>query len=229
MRGLNAPPRSIFAPAFATPSAACMICFSDSTEHGPAMTMNSSPPISSPFTRTCVRPARNSLLTNLYGAEMRTTFSTCGMASTRFQARGHIAHSDDSDHDALLSLDGMHFVAEIFDLVANFIDFLRVACSFMEMIMAVLFLVSCFCPFSVRFPRDEMFSAPKQKTHSVASGLEFLLCCCDYKFAPRLLFRWHPKSKPIRVGASVHEGSVLRRADSRKLFFGCSAQKRRRG
>ena len=23
-----------------------------------------------------------------------------------------------------------------------------------------------------------------------------------YKFAPRLLFRWHPKSKPIRVGAN---------------------------
>ena len=78
---MNAPPRNIFAPAFATPSAACMICFSDSTEHGPAITTNSPPPISVPFTFILVFPARNSLLTNLYGAEIRTTLSTCGMAS----------------------------------------------------------------------------------------------------------------------------------------------------
>src|ERR1700761_3610723 len=60
-----------------------MICFSDSTEHGPAMTTNSSPPISTPLLSAMrVRPDLNCLLTNLYGAEMRTTFSTCGMAST---------------------------------------------------------------------------------------------------------------------------------------------------
>ncbi len=59
-----------------------MICASDSTEHGPAITTNSSPPMTVPFTRTRVFPARNCLLTNLYGAEMRTTFSTCGMDST---------------------------------------------------------------------------------------------------------------------------------------------------
>jgi hypothetical protein len=59
-----------------------MICFSDSTEHGPAITTNSLPPISVPFTLIRVFPGRNSLLTNLYGAEIRTTFSTCGMAST---------------------------------------------------------------------------------------------------------------------------------------------------
>ena len=58
-----------------------MICFSDSTEHGPAITTNSPPPISVPFTFILVFPARNSLLTNLYGAEIRTTLSTCGMAS----------------------------------------------------------------------------------------------------------------------------------------------------
>ena len=58
-----------------------MICFSDSTEHGPAITTNSPPPISVPFTLICVFSLRNSLLTNLYGAEIRTTLSTCGMAS----------------------------------------------------------------------------------------------------------------------------------------------------
>ena len=67
----------------ATASAASMICFSLSTEHGPAMTMNSSPPISTPLLSAMrVRPDLNCLLTNLYGAEMRTTFSTCGMDST---------------------------------------------------------------------------------------------------------------------------------------------------
>ena len=43
-----------------------MICFSDSTEHGPAITMNSSPPISTPLTRILLRAGWNSLLTNLY-------------------------------------------------------------------------------------------------------------------------------------------------------------------
>ncbi len=59
-----------------------MICFSDSTEHGPAITINSPPPISMPFMRIRDRPALNCLLTNLYGAEIRTTFSTCGIDST---------------------------------------------------------------------------------------------------------------------------------------------------
>ena len=82
VRGLNAPPRSNFAPALATASAERIICSSLSTEHGPAITTNSSPPISVPFTRMRVFPLRNSLLTNLYGAVMRITFSTCGSDST---------------------------------------------------------------------------------------------------------------------------------------------------
>jgi hypothetical protein len=38
VRGLNAPPRIIRAPACATASAASAICASVSTEHGPAIT-----------------------------------------------------------------------------------------------------------------------------------------------------------------------------------------------
>ncbi len=58
-----------------------MICSSLSTEQGPAITMNSSPPISRPFTLMSERPGLNSLLTNLYGAEMRMARSTPGVAS----------------------------------------------------------------------------------------------------------------------------------------------------
>src|SRR5580658_8740782 len=70
------------APAAATASAVSMICFSLSTEHGPAQTMNSSPPISTPFTRIAECSFLNSRLTNLYGAEMRTARSTPGVASS---------------------------------------------------------------------------------------------------------------------------------------------------
>ena len=46
------------------------------------MTTNSSPPMVAPATVISVFSGRNSLLTNLYGAEMRTAFSTWGMASS---------------------------------------------------------------------------------------------------------------------------------------------------
>ena len=70
------------APAAATPSAVSMICRSLSTEQGPAITMNSPPPISTPFTRMAERSFLNSRLTNLYGAEMRMALSTPGVASS---------------------------------------------------------------------------------------------------------------------------------------------------
>ena len=53
------------APAAATPSAVSMICFSVSTEQGPAITTNSSRPISTPLMRIAVCSFLNSLLTNL--------------------------------------------------------------------------------------------------------------------------------------------------------------------
>ena len=45
LRGLNAPPRSTFAPARFTAAAVACTCCSFSAEHGPAMTMTSSPPM----------------------------------------------------------------------------------------------------------------------------------------------------------------------------------------
>jgi hypothetical protein len=53
------------APAAATPSAVSMICRSLSTEQGPAITTNLSPPTSTPFTRMTDRSFLNSRLTNL--------------------------------------------------------------------------------------------------------------------------------------------------------------------
>src|SRR5262249_61625442 len=52
------------------------------TAPGPATPQTCSPPISVPFTRILVFSFRNSLLTNLYGAVIRVTASTCGIAST---------------------------------------------------------------------------------------------------------------------------------------------------
>ena len=45
LRGLKAPPRSTFAPARLTAAAAASTCSSLSAEHGPAITMTSSPPM----------------------------------------------------------------------------------------------------------------------------------------------------------------------------------------
>ncbi len=117
-------PAAVSRPPAATPSAACMICFSDSTEHGPAITMNSSPPISQPSTRMRVRSVRYSLLTNLYGAEMRTAFSTCGMASTDSRQAVVSPSADGADHDALLALDGVDLVAEVPNALAHLLDLL---------------------------------------------------------------------------------------------------------
>ena len=59
-----------------------MICFSLSTEHGPAITMSSAPPTSTASILMTLGSLRNSRLTNLYGAEMRTAVSTPGVASS---------------------------------------------------------------------------------------------------------------------------------------------------
>jgi len=53
VRGLKAPPRSICAPAFFTAIAVSMVCFSVSTEQGPAMITRSSPTFT-PFTSIIV-------------------------------------------------------------------------------------------------------------------------------------------------------------------------------
>src|ERR1700719_1653988 len=203
-----------------------MICFSDSTEHGPAITINSPPPISRPFTRICVRPARNSLLTNLYGAEMRTTFSTCGMAST--DSKHAVTSPTPTTPITTRSSPSMEctLYPKYSTCFRTSSISCRVACSFIEMIMAVLaknvssfrrsLLARLFYAAKKFGEKTRSLFCGKQKTHSVASGSEFFLYRCDYKFAPRLLFRWHPKSKPIRVGVANHGGNSLDRGGGGK-------------
>ena len=76
LRGLNAPPRSTLAPARLTAAAVVSTCSSDSAEHGPAMTITSSPPIrTSPIVMT-VFSGLNVRLASLYGSLMRSTSCT---------------------------------------------------------------------------------------------------------------------------------------------------------
>jgi hypothetical protein len=58
LRGLKAPPRSTLAPARFTAAAEAWHCSSVSAEHGPAMTMTSSPPIRTSSTWTIVSSGR---------------------------------------------------------------------------------------------------------------------------------------------------------------------------
>ena len=73
LRGLNAPPRKIFAPARRTAAAVVRTCVSFSAEQGPAMTITSSPPIRMSPTVTTVSSDLKVRLASLYGEEMRTT------------------------------------------------------------------------------------------------------------------------------------------------------------
>src|SRR5258705_47762 len=73
LRGLNAPPRRIFAPARLTAAALACTCSSVSAEHGPAMTITSSPPIRTSPTLTTVSSGLNVRLARLYGSVMRST------------------------------------------------------------------------------------------------------------------------------------------------------------
>src|ERR1700722_6332864 len=55
-----------------------MVCSGVSTAHGPAITVSVSGPIGTPATRMTERSRRCSLLTSLYGTEIRTTSATPG-------------------------------------------------------------------------------------------------------------------------------------------------------
>ena len=68
LRGLNAPPRRILAPARLTAAAVVSTCSSDSAEHGPAMTITSSPPIRTSPTTTTVFSGLKVRLASLYGS-----------------------------------------------------------------------------------------------------------------------------------------------------------------
>src|SRR6478752_3094331 len=81
LRGLNAPPRSTFAPARRTAVAAAITCCSLSSEQGPAMTTTSSPPMRTSPTTTTVGSDLNVRLASLYGEEIRTTSWTPSIIS----------------------------------------------------------------------------------------------------------------------------------------------------
>jgi hypothetical protein len=81
VRGLNAPPRSMVAPAFFTACAVLTICSRVSTEHGPAMTWIVFPPTVRLPTCSWLSSGFTSRLTSLNGCEMATASTTPG--STR--------------------------------------------------------------------------------------------------------------------------------------------------
>src|SRR5262252_977100 len=81
LRGLKAPPRNTFAPARRTAAAAACTCGSLSAEHGPAMTITSSPPIRMSPTETIVPSGLKVLLASLYGSEIRSTSCTPSSSS----------------------------------------------------------------------------------------------------------------------------------------------------
>src|SRR5438067_4535742 len=73
LRGLNAPPRNTFAPARRTAAAAARTCGSLSAEHGPAITITSSPPMRTSPTVITVGSGLNVRLASLYGEVIRST------------------------------------------------------------------------------------------------------------------------------------------------------------
>src|SRR4051812_3025177 len=81
-RGLNAPPRRNLPPARFTAAAVALTCSSVSAEHGPAMTITSSPPIRTSPTSKTVLSRLNVRLASLYGSEIRTTSFTPSRTSS---------------------------------------------------------------------------------------------------------------------------------------------------
>src|SRR3954471_7549466 len=81
LRGLNAPPRKILAPARLTAAAAARTCGSLSAEQGPAMTITSSPPIRTSPTLTIVGSDLKVRLASLYGSVIRRTSCTPSSSS----------------------------------------------------------------------------------------------------------------------------------------------------
>src|SRR3984885_15353441 len=149
-----------------------MICFSDSTEQGPAITMNSSPPISTPLLSAMrVRPGLNCLLTNLYGAEIRTTFSTCGIDSTDSRQ----AVTSPTPTTPITTRSSPSIECTLYPKCATWARTSsissRVAFDIIEKI--------------ITRPLTPIFCPQKQTTHSTCELVESLVCHSNYKFAPR--------------------------------------------
>ena len=101
VRGLNAPPRRIVAPAAFTASAVSKSCSRDSTAHGPAIRVNEPSPIATSPTRTMVSSGWNSREASLKGRLVRVTDSTAGQDAEPvrqpLQARPALAEDGDDD------------------------------------------------------------------------------------------------------------------------------------
>src|SRR3954469_9491610 len=80
LRGLNAPPRSTFAPARFTAAALDSTCSSLSAEQGPAITITSSPPIRRSSMTMTLFSVLKDRLASLYGSVIRCT--SCTPSST---------------------------------------------------------------------------------------------------------------------------------------------------
>ena len=78
MRGFQAPPRRMLAPAVFTARAVSRIWSLDSTEQGPAMTVMARPPTCTPSTSMTVSSSFTSRETSLKGCETRRASATPG-------------------------------------------------------------------------------------------------------------------------------------------------------
>ena len=88
VRGLNAPPRRIVAPAAATASAVSKSCSRLSTEHGPAIIVSEPSPTTASRTRITVSSGWNSRDVSLNGRLIGVTVSTPGRPPSRLMRAG---------------------------------------------------------------------------------------------------------------------------------------------
>ena len=103
VRGLNAPPRRIVAPAAVTASAVSNSWSRLSTEHGPAIIVSEPSPITASSTRMTVSSGWNSRLVSLNGRLIGATDSTPGSPDKPLVEPGLAAAdlADDRDDDPL--------------------------------------------------------------------------------------------------------------------------------
>jgi hypothetical protein len=133
----------------------------------------------------------------------------------------------------------VHLVAEMFHLVAHFIDLLTRGVQLHRnnhglFLSHPFFLPEPFCAqqfpgtfFAKIFqnipskkPLHKTILCPKiKKTHSLRVGRNFLPAVSNYRIAPRILDGWVPKSKPVRVGAAIHGHSVFRLSRRNNKYF----------
>ena len=88
VRGLNAPPRRIVAPAAATASAVSNSCSRLSTEHGPAIIVSDPSPMTASRTRMTVSSGWNSREVSLNGRLIGVTVATPGRTANCSRSAG---------------------------------------------------------------------------------------------------------------------------------------------